>query len=100
MEKFTQDELESFIRRAAAAHEDNSGGAGRVGDGTRRNLAEDRRGFRRPRTEQTVYRTSLFNSPEQLRRFCKSPDEMEKTLTLPAASPSVTARAKTKRAAR
>src|SRR6202047_649910 len=51
-------------------------------------------------TEQTVYRTNLFNSPEQLRRFWKSPDEMEEALTLPGDSPSVTAKGKTDPGAR
>jgi hypothetical protein len=50
-----------------------------------------------PASEQTIYRTNLFNCPEQLRRFWKSPDEVEKAFSLPELV-SVTAR--TKRAGR
>jgi hypothetical protein len=37
-----------------------------------------------PATERTIYRTSLFESPEQLRRFWKAPDEIEKAFFGPA----------------
>jgi hypothetical protein len=50
-----------------------------------------------PASEQTIYRTNLFNCPERLRRFWKSPDEVEKAFSLPELV-SVTAR--TKRAGR
>jgi hypothetical protein len=48
-----------------------------------------------PATDQTIYRTNLFNCPEELRRFWKSPNEIEKAFTLPANT-----KAKTKRAGR
>ena len=44
-----------------------------------------------PASEQTIYRTNLFDCPEQLRRFWKSPDEVEKAFSLPEPV-SVTAR--------
>jgi hypothetical protein len=50
-----------------------------------------------PASEQTTYRTNLFNSPEQLRRFWKSPDEVEAAFSLPE---PVSVTAKTKRAGR
>ena len=37
-----------------------------------------------PASDQTIFRTNLFNCPEQLRRFWESPDEVEKAFTLPA----------------
>jgi len=51
-------------------------------------------------TELTIYRTNLFNSPEQLRRFWKSPEEVEKAFGLPAVSLPVGAKVKTKKAGR
>jgi hypothetical protein len=50
-----------------------------------------------PASEQTTYRANLFNSPEQLRRFWKSPDEVEAAFSLPE---PVSVTAKTKRAGR
>lgn len=36
-----------------------------------------------PPSEHTVYRTNLFDSPEQLRRFWKSPEEIQKAFEWP-----------------
>ena len=100
MEKFTQDELDhlfaALLLHTKTTREEQAAWVTERAEIWRKIVAaSDAQG-----TEQTVYRTNLFNSPEQLRRFWKSPDEMEKALTLPADSPSVTAKAKTKRAAR
>jgi hypothetical protein len=100
MEKFTQDELDhlfaALLLHTKTTRDEQAAWVTERAEIWRKIVApSDAQG-----TEQTVYRTNLFNSPEQLRRFWKSPDEMEKALTLPAASPSVIAKAKTKRAAR
>ena len=44
-------------------------------------------------SDQTIYRTNLFNCPEQLRRFWKSPDEVERAFTLAANTKTKTKRA-------
>ena len=36
-----------------------------------------------PPSEHTIYRTNLFESPEELRRFWKSPDEIQKAFVWP-----------------
>ncbi len=49
MEKFTQDELDHLFAALLLHTKTTREEQTRVGDGTRRNLAEDRRGFRGPR---------------------------------------------------
>jgi hypothetical protein len=95
MDKFTQDELDhlfvAMLLHTKTTREEQAAWVSERAEIWRKLVAASDS----PASDQTIYRTNLFNCPEQLRRFWKSPDEIEKAFTLP-----LNTKAKTKRAGR
>ena len=95
MEKFTQDELDhlfvAMLLHTKTSREEQAAWVSERAEIWRKLVAASDS----PASDQTTYRTNLFGCPERLRRFWKSPDEIETAFTLPA-----NAKAKTKRAGR
>ena len=95
MDKFTQNELDhlfaALLLHTKTTREEQAAWVSERAEIWRKLVAASDS----PASDQTTYRTNLFGCPEQLRRFWKSPDEIEKAFTLP-----VDTKAKTKRAGR
>jgi hypothetical protein len=95
MEKFTQNELDhlfaSMILHTKTTREEQAAWVTERAEIWRKIVSASDA----PASEQTIYRTNLFNCAEQLRQFWKSPDEMEKAFAFPPR-----AKAKTKKAGR
>jgi hypothetical protein len=95
VEKFTQNELDhlfaSMILHTKTTREEQAAWVTERAEIWRKIVAASDA----PASEQTIYRTNLFNCAEQLRRFWKSPDEIEKAFAFPPKT-----KAKTKKAGR